>query len=528
MMNGGSSTRQNMNSELGRYLRQRLPASLPAYLMGQRWFAGKAGRIASVEIVDIVALQEVTAGAGMYLIRVRYAESGAEVYALPLIANRALQETARPENKIACIQAGEVMLSDALQNEEFLNGLLGILDSPKTFVGGLGQIKTKASGELHNGRSSMDGLRGRLLKSEQSNSSIRYGDKLILKLFRKLSEGVNPELEMGEFLTTRAHFKHIPPVLGSMTYYQNGGGEFSLAVLQEFVPNDGDAWNYTLKQFAAFHVKATGSPNLDVNLRAREIPDEWLGPYLNDATKLGEITAEMHLALASDDRNPDFAIENWSELRQRESVAQRCDGARQIFELLRRNILRLPQSLRAEAEAIAARENEVTQVFKSALGGNFGGMIMRVHGDYHLGQVLHTPSDFVVIDFEGEPARPIAERRAKQSPLKDVAGMMRSFDYAAHSEDVARSGDSKHRKGDRNDQAALDEAWRSRVARQFVRGYLARAGQARFLPGTAGQFEQLLKIYLLEKAIYELQYELNSRPDWVGIPLGGIGRMLAS
>src|SRR5579862_1074037 len=536
-MTGGSSTRQRTSSELEQYLRDHLPVSLPTYLMSQRWFAGKAGRITSAEILDIVPMHDVVEGAGIYLIRVQYAEGAAETYALPLIAENASLESSSSKNagstsRVVCMQCGEVMLSDALQIDQFLNGLLGIFDSPQTFAGRSGQIKTKASGNPHSAQSSTGELQGRLLKSEQSNSSIRYGEKLILKLFRRLSEGVNPELEMGEFLTTRAHFKHIPPVLSSMTYYPSEGGQFSLAVLQEFVVNNGDAWDYTLRQFAAFREKAPARLDSGANLRAEEISDEWFGPYLNDAERLGEISAEMHLALASDDRDPDFAPESWSGPRQQESVAQRCEAARQIFELLRRNISRLRQSLQAEAKAMATRESEVVQIFQSALSGNFGGMIMRVHGDYHLGQVLHTPSDFVVIDFEGEPARPIAERRAKQSPLKDVAGMIRSFDYAAHSGDLARSAEPQHLKVDRevdhDDQAALSEAWRSRVAQQFVRGYVARAGQARFLPNTSEQFASLLKIYLLEKAIYELQYELNSRPDWVGIPLGGIKRMLAS
>ncbi len=338
MMTGGSSARQRTSSELEQYLRDHLPVSLPAYLMSQRWFAGKAGRIASAEILDIVSMHDVVEGAGIYLIRVQYAEGSAEVYALPLIAENASQQSSRSKNarttsRVACIQCGEVMLSDALQIEEFLNGLLGIFASPQTFAGRAGQIKTKAPGDLSSAHTAIEGLQGRLLKSEQSNSSIRYGEKLILKLFRRLSEGVNPELEMGEFLTARAHFLHIPPVLGSMTYYPSDGGQFSLAVLQEFVANNGDAWDYTLRQFAAFREKASSQPDLGANLPAETISDEWFGPYLNDSEKLGEITAEMHLALASDDRDPDFAPESWSEPRQRESVAQRCAAARQNFRI---------------------------------------------------------------------------------------------------------------------------------------------------------------------------------------------------
>jgi len=525
-MNGGSSTKQNTSGQRLAHLRERLPAILPTYLPAQRWFAGKAARIDSVKILDVVPLDVIAADAAVFLVRVQYASGLQETYALPLIA---LSEGCPPEMRAAPLTAGklecgDVELIDALQSDTFLNALLKGFVQPQSFDGAFGRAEMKSSVNLAQALAGPgETLQGQLLKSEQSNSSIHYGERLILKLFRRLSEGVNPELEMGEFLSSRAGFSNTPHVLGSMTYTRHPTGQFSLAVLQEFVPNDGDAWHYTLVQFAHFLAAAQQAEG-----SAPALEDRWFGAYLADAEELGRTTAGMHLALASDAQHSDFAPEPWSESLKREVVQNWCDFAGRVFELLRHNIPRLPEQLQDVAKAMSAREDEVIRIFQSLSGQDFGGMLMRVHGDYHLGQVLHSSSKFVIIDFEGEPARPIAERRAKQSALKDVAGMLRSFDYAAHSADLDPLGDAIHPTSGAGRRAPLVDSWRSRVQERFLSGYLATAGRAQFLPETSDQFSKLLKVYLLEKAIYELQYELNSRPEWVGIPLGGIKRLLDS
>jgi trehalose synthase-fused probable maltokinase len=530
-VSGGSPKSQKDVRDLQAQLRKSLPALLPEYLRCQRWFAGKAGQIESVKILDIVNFGEALSEAQIVLAEVQYASGLPERYALPLIMIDHVQVLNFAIRDSSWLCGDEVVLRDALQNSVFLTALLNSLKEAQVLHGSEGRIETKKSAMLDD-RLTGSGVwpEGQLLKSEQSNSSIRFGDELILKFFRRLSEGINPELEMGAFLTERAHFRHTPAVLGSFTYYQNDGSEFTLGVLQEFVRNEGNAWSYTLKQFETFCQMAIKSGEADPGgLRDGSAAlDDWFDSYLEDAEKLGAITAEMHVALASDASDPAFAPEEWTAQARRESERNWIESARNSFDLLRRNVASLTPDLRPGAQQLLDHEDEVLRIFRSGANEKLGGMIMRIHGDYHLGQVLRTNSDFVIIDFEGEPARPIAERRSKQSPVKDIAGMLRSFEYAAHSQSVAPPSEGEHLRAESKALVELGSAWAARVKERFMRGYLSRAENTKFLPPDRESFNAMLRIYLLEKALYEMSYELNSRPSWVGIPLDGIQRLLPS
>ncbi len=384
-------------------------------------------------------------------------------------------------------------------------------------------------------------LKSRAGSAEQSNTSIFYGDKYILKLFRRLESGENPDVEIGGFLTETAHFKSIPQFLGEISVAKANEQWTTVAMLQELVANQGDGWQWFLEQLSDFFAQAarTAAPPKvkPANFKAeRKLPAKTprtAQASLKAAALLGLRTAEMHLALSTPSNSVAFTVAPFSrhdlELESERIAAQ----FRSAFEILKRKLPELDDQLTESAGLLLSRQSQLfarTQTIKK-LGD--AGQRIRIHGDYHLGQTLRTKAragkkaqadDFVLIDFEGEPARSIAERRRKQSPLKDVAGMMRSFSYAAFSAlETFQSANSKATQdGDAESLKAWAMWWQNTASAEFLAAYRnAIAVNAQLLPQAANA-QELLDVYLLEKALYELVYELNNRPQWLHIPIAGI------
>jgi maltose alpha-D-glucosyltransferase/alpha-amylase len=311
----------------------------------------------------------------------------------------------------------------------------------------------------------------------------------------------------------------------------------TVAVLQEFVANEGDAWSYTLDWLARFFERVlTSSAQTAVEppvlpsdtvqgVLEQEIPDsvtEWLGGYLDSASLLGQRTAELHRALATATDNPDFASEPITMFYQRSLYQSMRNLTGRVFRLLRERMGKLPKAAKSEAQAVAELENQLLKRFRSILDRKIGGRRIRVHGDFHLGQVLFTGRDFVVIDFEGEPARPLSERRIKRSPLRDVAGMLRSFHYAAY---AALPGYGDRALARAEDLPVLEpwvQFWSGWVSKVFLNAYFEAIEGSKLLPSSTADRDLLLRVLVLEKTIYELGYELNNRPDWLKIPAQSI------
>jgi maltose alpha-D-glucosyltransferase/alpha-amylase len=354
-----------------------------------------------------------------------------------------------------------------------------------------------------------------------------------LKLFRRLDEGINPDLEIGRFLTERTSFRNVPPFAGAIEYRRPRSEPIIVGLLQAFVPNQGDAWKYTLDSLRGYFEsllsrkgEITEMPDPPASLLEsafQEIPvilQELIGlVYLEMARLLGKRTAELHLALSSDTEDPNFAPEPFSVLYQRALYQSMQSLTRMVVGLLRKNLKNLPDSLREKANEILGSEKQIIEHFKVVFKKKISAMKIRTHGDYHLGQVLYTGNDFVIIDFEGEPARPLSERRLKRSPLRDVAGMIRSFHYAAYNS-LFKQIPFKPEEIERLEPWAL--LWYKYIAGVFLGSYLVTAGDAPFIPKDREELNIMLRAYLLEKAIYELGYELNNRPDWTIIPIKGI------
>ena len=376
-----------------------------------------------------------------------------------------------------------------------------------------------------------------MLKGEQSNSSAVYGDRFIVKLFRRIEAGVNPDLEIGRFLTSHERFSHVPPLAGWIDYRAGNGERKNLAMLQGFVPNEGDAWQFTLGELDRFlenaATRSDPAPSTEKTLiELLELPQpdllavELVGHYLDAARLMGRRLAELHLALASTADDPDFAPESYSTLHQRSTFQSMQNLLARVMRTLNSRAAAIPVKLRDQVQLVASHQNLIAARFDSFLRCRLSVTRMRIHGDLHLGQMLYTGKDFAIIDFEGEPARPLSERRRKRSALRDVAGMLRSFHYAALTSTIAQLRTGALGKFDFAGMRPWTDFWRTWSSWSFLRGYLEAAGPAPFVPKGRDELRILLDTYVMEKAVYELGYELNNRPDWLLIPLLSIGQLL--
>ena len=528
---------------LEREARTPLESRLPDVLKGRRWFAGKARAVQSVRIVESVPIPARSIAVVLLFIRVEYVDGASEMYTFPLTA--ALGEEAAqiqrdlPGTIVTTLKVRNKdreqtgVLYDALWNPDFSKTLLSAMGQGDQFTGKTGTLiasSTQAYGKLISGEAALE---PEVMKAEQSNTSVAYGDRVILKVYRRVENGVNPDLEIGRILTAM-NFPHSPPVAGSIEYIRANGETVTVAILQGFVHNQGDAWKYTLEAFDHYLVRCRAQPTgreheLILNeplleMVQKDIPafaSALIGPYLDSVSRIGQRTAELHVALANVQDNPDFTPEPFSLEYRRSRYESMGRLASQTFSLLKGRLDDLPSETEQEARRVVREEPRIQDRFRAFLELETRALRIRCHGDYHLGQVLWTGQDFLISDFEGEPARPLSERRMKHTPIMDVAGMLRSFYYAPY---AALS----HQQTDRlaEDARARFEPWISFwhgwVSVVFLKAYLGIAERASFWPGSQAEFQVLLDAHLLEKAVYEIGYELNNRPDWVRIPMRGV------
>jgi len=437
----------------------------------------------------------------------------------------------------------EGLLYDALGSAVFCSAILeGIAQGEVLEASGGATLSLSSYAAFEPFRAmDLNTLAPNINRSEQSNTSVSFGNQLILKVFRRIDEGTNPDLEIGRYLTEQVDFPHRAAVVGAIEFRRRRkAAPTTLAVLHAYVPNEGDAWQYTLDALSSFYERAQTAPIDDartlptrtslVDLAAADTPAgvrERVNTYLESAWSLGRRTAELHLALASATENPDFVPEPFGSLYQR-SIYQSVRNLKgQVFHQLQQCLADLPEAVRQQARQILDQEDRVLHCIERLRDRKITALRTRVHGDYHLGQLLYTGKDFIILDFEGEPMRSVSDRRIKRSPLRDVAGMVRSFHYAAMSALYGFATARGQVSGIiRPEDRAVLEPWASYwyhwVSATFVKSYLETTGTAPFIPQSRDELRIIFEAFLLEKAIYELGYELNHRPDWVKIPVRGI------
>ena len=419
---------------------------LIAYVTAQRWFAAKGHEVAAARILDEAELE---GGVSVALAELRFREGTHDVY--QLVAGEELDGLAEPRAALE---------------------LLGCVRAGAAHAAGEGTL------EFHPVALDVEPAAARPLGGEQSNTSVVYDDSLILKAYRRIEPGVNPELELLGFLGERG-FEHAPPLAGSYAY-AGRPLDATLGVVQGFVPGGLDGWELTLDLLES-------------------APDA----LLERIVRLGRVTGTMHTLLASEPDDPAFAPEETGP----ETLGLL---AASVDEQIERTFLELPEGVEA-LEPVRGRGEEVRERLRELTHAGGAGSLIRTHGDLHLGQTLWAKEDWTIIDFEGEPGRPLSERRHKRSPLRDVAGMLRSFAYAASAVELLRG-------------TPAPPAWEEFARAVFLDGYLDTVDPELVPFGSA--LDKLLAVFELEKAVYELRYELGSRPDWVPIPVAGIVRLL--
>jgi maltose alpha-D-glucosyltransferase/alpha-amylase len=523
-----------------------MEAILLDYIKGQRWFRGKARDARAAEIQDIVPMHFDNATSHVILVEVEYQEGEAEIYAIPLTTAPVEREEEIREKYPSAIVAylktrgknNKDFLYDAMVNNDFTLFLLNAIQRRRTFKSTAGDIIASPTSFLTRAMASaIKTLKPSTLKTEQSNTSIAFGDKLILKLFRKLEDGINPDLEIGQFLTEKTPFSNIARAAGSLEYQSGRNQPVSLAILQSFVPNESDAWQYTLDSLERYFetvlahptVQTPPVPHKPLLSLPRELPSlaqDTIGMYIASSQLLGQRTAELHVALASEPADIDFSPVPYTLMYQISLYQSLRGSAMRTLQLLQENLTRLPEESQKDARAVLDMENTIIDRYNLIRREKIVASRIRCHGDYHLGQVLYTGKDFVITDFEGEPARSLSERRIKRSPLRDVAGMIRSFSYAAYPA-LAKLVTLHQKNGDTPSTVGQwAQYWYVWVSVVFLNTYLDVTRHTGLVPEDPVQLKILLDAFLLEKALYEVSYELNNRPDWVRVPLQGIIQML--
>lgn len=527
--------------------RDRVARVLPDWLRAQRWFAGKTREIRKASIHLLVPFSKHTAYG---VVRVHYATRGSEDYAVPMcwLPDGSPLPAAHPAAVLARTANHAGFLCDATADTRFHDELYQAILSASQFEGpgatvvGMPQPQQRAGADLPSV----------LIAQEQSNTSIRYADRFVLKLFRKLEPGAHPDVEMARFLARPPRFANVAALAGVLEL--RAARTTTLGMLSAWVPHHGDAWTRVVAlaenelrhdvsdslasgQAAALHASGTAAVPRSAEASVPRHPHFSASQAI--AARLGERTAALHSCLARDAADPDFTPEPLSRADCDEMLEALQRQAFATQALLRDDPQRIPQPWREAVERLFRHRPRLLERFEPLRQHRIDAVRIRCHGDLHLGQVLYQEDsngepDCVFLDFEGEPGRPLQARRIKSCALRDVAGMMRSLDYAAWMARRRIAAGSMEVVDDTLDSAA---AWWSRTTcAAFLKSYrsalparkarAADAGSLHIVPSAPDDFALMLDAYRFEKAMYELEYELNNRPDWVDIPLRGITEAL--
>jgi maltose alpha-D-glucosyltransferase/alpha-amylase len=502
---------------------------LPNHIRNSRWFGSKARTFRNLKVTEQLAFSSDADGARLWFVEVNYLDGPTETYAFPVkIASGELAHSISQNSPHAVVahysRSNGAILCDAVWDSAFRSQLFQAIVQHRTFTAQAGQfvgLPTPAlqSVDAHVSENS------HVLSAEQSNSSILFGSKFFLKLYRKLEDGVNPDVEITRFLTEQTDFPNVPGFVGALEYRRAKTEPTVVCLLQRAVPNEGNVWTLTVDAIGRYYERVLErKADLQNEIAPPGVLLEELvgGVYPDKVRLLGQRTGELHLALASHSDNPAFAPEPFNAMAQRSVFQSMRTSLRRAFTSLEKKLSDVPAKFRSEAREVLGAENEILAREKRLLDRRTNAAKIRIHGDYHLGQLVYTGKDFVILDFEGEPARPLSDRKMKRSALRDVAGMMRSFQYAAY----AALWQPAMRKEDVPFLERWADFWYRQTSSLFLQSYLNTTAAAIFIPKNSDDLQIMLEAYLLDKAVYEIGYELNNRPSWVLIPIRGIKQIL--
>ena len=522
--------------------RKFLKQALPPYMKSCRWFSGKSRTVVSLDIdrFPIIHTEGVGKNDVVYFsqVDVRYTDGLPETYSLPIAfvtdAAEIVQYLKTKPQAVMCYfktPTKEGILVDGLFEEAFRKKIFECIQNDVQINVTEGYLKFEAGNILKDLK--LEKIESEILKAEQSNTSVIYNDQFFFKIYRKLDTDVNPDLELVRYLSEKTNFENSPRYGGGIEFYDNNTKAFTiLGLLQNKIPNQGEAWSSTLEALTRYYdmvfekVAKTDTPPALVKkdrMYFEDVPTKvqrLIGSVTYErVTLLARRTAEMHLGLSQEMDEEDFKPEKFTQHYQRSIYAGHRKVVSEKLNALENRMSKLPEHVKAEAQMVLDMREQIMEAFSDIFAEKIEATKIRVHGDYHLGQVLFNGKDYFIIDFEGEPMLSISERRLKKTPFKDVAGMMRSFHYAAYGQLVLNQNYRKE------DMPFLEEwalQWYHYVSQFYLTAYLDRAEGANFLPPDEGGKQMLLRTYMLEKAIYEVGYEMNARPDWLRVPVRGV------
>jgi len=505
-----------------------------------RWFRGKARQIGGVQVLDRIPLRETPDAIDLVVVRISYMGAEApEIYVLPMASRPGATGTPLPDADALLFNlrppdgGPSRVVYDPSSAPELPDVLLDTFLRPLT-LGDRGRLRANPT-EAFASRLAPGQPRpaAQVSKGEQSNTTMFFGREFMLKLFRQMEAGENPDVEITEFLWRRG-YRHVPEPLGTLSY-EGPGFAATLGLAQRFVPSEGTAWDVTVdllersceraRSAGTFRSLPPESEGDVLDASSERVPpaiQPLIEPYAELATLLGVRTAELHVALASDPSSPGFAPEPFTSVDVAAMVGAARDRVGGAFDLLSNQLSTLPDHLQALARKALAYRSVLEGHLDALESREVHARKIRCHGDYHLGQVLYGAGAVTILDFEGEPAQTLDVRRRKRSALYDVCGMIRSFHYAAT---LARQGEGA-RQDDPFSLQSWTEAWYHWTSARFLRAYLDATrdhpGGAAFVPSSTDELRMLIRLHLIEKCSYELAYELNNRPAWVGVPMAGL------
>jgi maltose alpha-D-glucosyltransferase/alpha-amylase len=491
---------------------------VPPFLASRRWFGAKGSRIKGVKVIDCAALKDGDGSARFLLPRLQVQLANGEVqeYFVPVGVDEGREDETLLPFAVARVRRGPRtgLLYGAAGSNDFAASLIDDMRRGNEIPTESGRLVFAVTSAF-DPDVTVDVADIRRLSAEQSNTSIAIGSKMMLKLLRRLQPGTHPEIEVGRFLTEQAGFSNTPALLGTLEHVAEDGTRTALAVLQKFVMNQGDAWTLMLEGLRRDFETVVLTPESEA-----ATPEEAFQAHRPWADLLGRRTAELHAALAIDSDDPAFAAEPFTADDLAVLARDARHQAERAFRALKGLAERGLDAGKPACAELAGRRQEVEALIDALSAEPVrGAHKTRIHGDYHLGQVLVAENDLIIVDFEGEPSRPADERRAKSMPLRDVAGLMRSFAYGAETvtrEIAARFGDSEERA------RSAATAWRGMIEAAFLAGYEAAVAESRAAVTDPDSRARLLRLCLLTKALYEVDYEANNRPDWIEIPARGV------
>lgn len=511
---------------------------LPGYLSKVKWFSDNGRVIQSIKIVDKATLLLPENSAFLLLVEVSFPSSLPETYQLPVAFRKGEQADeinhGCPQAAIAKVRIGneDGILYDAFFGQELQQEIIKRLAGNQTITQKGSSLHFTGNKAIKKYLKDHDKVRARALLAEYNNTAIIYDNRFFLKLYRKVEKSVNPEVEILQFLK-EVNFTHIPDILGVIEWeYEKE--RLALGIMQNAVENSGDARAYMLERLNSFYEKILSQHSVNLpfpqsngdqfeplsyNSVSQDVKELISEPAIELTQLLGTRTGEMHLALSSSSTNNNFKPEEFSLHYQRSLYAAWQSVIRETFQNLARNIPSLPNEIREEAQEVLAMKDEVQNELKKIYQKKIDVVKIRIHGDYHLGQILFTGKDYVITDFEGNPARSYSERGLKRSPLRDVASMIRSFHYVAYG---GLFLNNQIRKEDVQKLIPFTEQWHHTMSRLFFHAYLETVKDSPFIPKVREDMEILIRVFIIERALHELNHELNNRPEWAIVPIRGL------